>query len=258
MSRISLRHVKVSVDGKVIVPDLSLDVPRRALVGIVGPNGAGKTTLAKAILKLIDIESGEISLLQRPLTSYKRSQLAKTVSYLPQEAPVHWPISVKEVVSLGRFAHSTAADSPAIIEEAVTASLQATDTFELRDRSIARLSGGEYARVMLARTLAAHAPIMIVDEPIASLDPYHQLHVMEILRQYADEGNVVLAVLHDLTLAGRFCDRIVMMKDGAIVGDGPPKETLRQDLLRSTYDVETVEGSHLGDRYVIPWRRQSH
>ncbi len=255
MNAIDLRNIRVQIEDRCIIRDLSLSIPRKTLVGIVGPNGAGKSTLAKSLLRLIGLSGGTASIFEKPLSSYRRAELAKTLSYLPQDAPVHWPIPAQDVVALGRFAHSATLGMLNKLDPPVEAALRATDTFDLRKRSVAHLSGGEYARVMLARALAAEAPILVVDEPIASLDPYHQLHVMEILRQYADDNNTVLAILHDLTLAGRFCDRIVLMKDGSIIGDGRPEEILQRNILETAYQVVTVEGAHEGERFVIPWKR---
>lgn len=256
MNAIECREVRIRIDGRNIIPNLSIDFPRKSLVGIVGPNGAGKTTFARALLRLVDITSGSISIFDKPITNYHRSELAKKLSYLPQEAPVHWPILTKQAVALGRFATDANLDTAGVLDASVKKAMKATDTFHLRDRSVRTLSGGEFARVMMARALAPNAPILIVDEPIASLDPYHQLHVMEILRQSADEGATVLAILHDLTLASRFCDRIVLMKDGKIEGDGPPNEVLRPQLVEDTYEVLSVEGSHEGEAFMIPWSRR--
>ena len=256
MMTISLINVSVVIDDRSIIKDLTLDVEPGALVGIIGPNGAGKTTLAKTIVGLSLPTSGSVDLLERPLPSYSNNERAKIISYLPQDAPAHWPISVREVVALGRFAYQGAKETKENLDRAVEGALRATDALDLKDRSISNLSGGEYARVMLARALVANAPVLLVDEPIASLDPYHQIHVMEILRQYADQQKTVLAILHDLTLAGRFCDRLVLMKDGEIISDGSADEVLRQDVLEDAYDIRTVGGEHQGEKYVVPWRRR--
>ena len=256
MKTISLKNVSVVIDGRSIINELSLDLEPGTLVGIIGPNGAGKTTLAKTIVGLSLPTSGSIDLLERPLQSYSNKERAKLISYLPQDAPAHWPISVEEVVALGRFAYQGAKETKEDLNHAVKEALRATDALALKDRTISNLSGGEYARVMLARALVAHARVLLVDEPIASLDPYHQIHVMEILRQYADPETTVLAILHDLTLAGRFCDRLILMKDGVIIGDGSANEVLRQDVLEDAYDIRTVGGEYQGERYVVPWRRR--
>ncbi len=257
MTAIDITGLDVTLEKRKILSDLSLSIAPGAFVGVVGPNGAGKSTLAKSLLRLLEPDEGTITIQGKRLTAYRRNELAKVLSYLPQDAPVHWSITVEEVVGLGRFAYGGLSYEATTNKAAIESALTATDTAALRTRSISRLSGGEYARVMLARALAATAPILIADEPIASLDPYHQLHVMEILKQYAEDGNTVLAILHDLTLAGRFCDRIVMMGNGKVVGDGAPQEILRGDLLQQTYGVQTIDGHHKGERFVIPWKRRN-
>ena len=256
MRTLSLQNVSIVIDGRAIIEGLSLDLPSGTLVGVIGPNGAGKTTLAKTIVGLVTPTTGTIDLLKRPLEDYSNLERAKVISYLPQDAPAHWPITVEEIVALGRFAYQGSKESKQDLNQAVEDALRTADALELKNRAISSISGGEYARVMLARTLVANAPIMLVDEPIASLDPYHQIHVMEILRQYADKKMTVVAILHDLTLAGRFCDRLILMKQGKIIGDGSPNEILRQDVLEDAYEIHTLGGEHQGERFVVPWRRR--
>jgi iron complex transport system ATP-binding protein len=129
------------------------------------------------------------------------------------------------------------------------------EVLELAGRNVMTLSGGERARVLLARALAVEAPILLADEPVASLDPYHQLQVMELLRDCAKKGAAVLVVLHNLTLAGRFCDRLVLLRAGAVLADGPPGEVLASGVIERAYQVQTIAGTHAGQSYVLPWAR---
>jgi iron complex transport system ATP-binding protein len=185
---------------------------------------------------------------------------ARTVAYLPQDPPVHWPLAAGEVVALGRLPHRAFnADATIADREATLRAMQLTDTLPFIARNVLRLSVGERSRVLLARALAVEAPVLLVDEPIAMLDPYHQLDVMRTLRAYTTGGNgaeprVVVAVLHDLGLAARYCDRVLLMDDGKIVGDGPPERTLSAAAIRSHYRVDPLITRHDGEPLIVPWR----
>jgi iron complex transport system ATP-binding protein len=169
---------------------------------------------------------------------------------------VHWPLTVEHLVGLGRLPYrrlwrqDTNADA-----RAVTAALRATETEALRDRTLATLSGGERMRVLLARALAVEAAALVADEPIAALDPYHQLQVMEVLRETTRQGMLVVVVLHDLTLAARFCDRLVLLDAGCVVADGAPEAVLSAAHLTRVYRVTVVRDTYQGALYVVPWSR---
>jgi iron complex transport system ATP-binding protein len=225
------------------------------LVGLIGPNGAGKSSLLKAIAGLAPA-AGERSWGGAALGSIDERRRARTVAYLPQQPAAHWPLRVRDLVALGRLPHrafgrqATAAD-----EEAVAWAMAQTEIEPLAERSIGELSGGESARVHLARALAVQAPLLLADEPVALLDPYHQLQIMAALARYAGAPRLVIAVLHDLTLAARFCSRLLLMHEGRIVEDGEPASVLRADALRRYYRVDPYLGRHDGKPLVVPWRR---
>ena len=140
----------------------------------------------------------------------------------------------------------------------VERALAATDMTHLGDRIVATLSGGERVRAMLARALAVEAPILLVDEPVAALDPYHQLQVMEVLQDTARRGTAIVAVLHDLTLAARFCDRLVLLLDGRVAVEGDPSAVLAGSKLEQAFQIRVLRGQHLGQNYVVPWSRHRH
>ena len=167
---------------------------------------------------------------------------------------VHWPLRVEKLVALGRLPHRdpmrplSGADL-----DAVGRAMAATDVAQFADRTIATLSGGERLRVLLARAMAVEAPFLLVDEPIAELDPAHQLLVMGFLRRSAQQGVGVVAVLHDLTLAARFSDRVMLLHNGTIVAEGRPANVLSDANLRAAYGITALRGHHDGEPYVIPW-----
>jgi iron complex transport system ATP-binding protein len=237
----------------------SLRLAPGEVAALVGPNGAGKSTLLKALAGLTP-HLGSVRWREAPLAMLDRRTRARTVAYLPQDPPVHWPLLARELVALGRLPHRAhGASESAADDDAVRTAMQQTDTLSFAARSVDRLSVGERARVLLARALAVAAPVLLVDEPIAMLDPYHQLAVMGVLRAYAAGDaatgpRLVVAVLHDLTLAARFCSRVLLMNDGAIVADGPAGDTLAAAPVREHYRVEPLISRHEGEPVIVPWQ----
>jgi len=251
----SLRATALSVDlgGNRIIDDASLELAAGKLTVLVGPNDAGKTTLMRALAGLLPAK-GRIELEGRALSTFSARERARRIAYLPQGHVFHWPVPVAAVVALGRYPHtdlfSTASDHD---RAAVARALAATGIESLAGRSIATLSGGERARVALARALASEATGLLTDEPTASLDPRHQLVVMELLRRAARTG-AVLAVVHDLLLAARFADRVVVMHRGRLVADAPPREALAAARLADVFGIETVTVDTGDGSLSIPWR----
>lgn len=235
---IASANLTVRLGGRVVVDGVSFHLQRGELVALVGPNGAGKTTLLRALASLTAAE-GDIALDGRPMAQLDPRERARLLAYLPQGHVFYWPLAAAAAVGLGRlphadpFARTTEADAAA-----VGRALAAAGVAHLAERSVFTLSGGERARVALARALATEAPVLLADEPTAALDPKHQLGVMEQLRQVARSGGAVLAVTHDLALAARFGDRVLVMQSGRIVADAPPAEALSPERLASVFGVE--------------------
>jgi iron complex transport system ATP-binding protein len=237
---LDLDELAVTLGGKSIVQPLSLGVARGEMMALIGPNGAGKTSLLRAIAGLIPA-SGNIRLAGQDLGAIPLRRRGRLIAYLPQGQTVHWPMRVADVVALGRLPHRrslgrlTAEDDAAIDQAIAMAGLSA-----LRERQADTLSAGELARVLMARALAVGAPLFLADEPIAALDPYHQLGVMELLRRQTRSGASVIAVLHDLGLAAQFCDRVAMLDGGRLVAIGPPETVLTPALIETVYGIRPV------------------
>lgn len=211
--------------------DISFSANTGEIVGILGPNGAGKSTILKAIAGLVETQ-GNIKVDGLTLDrTHKRAQL---VSYLPQQQEIFWSLSVRDIVALGRapwnFDHSE------IIEQAIKAC--GIETFT--HRKIDQLSGGESARVNLARVIATQAPVLLADEPLASLDLWYQQKVMRVLRQYADGNRCVIMSIHDLSLAARYCDKLALIKNGQLLAFGAAAEVLTVENILCAYGVETL------------------
>lgn len=249
MSVLAASDVSVRIGAKEIVRDTSLALRAGELVALVGPNGAGKTTLMRALAGLLPAR-GTIMLDGKPLGTLSPRERARAIAYLPQGHIFHWPMSVESIVMLGRAPHVDAFSSASPDDRAAVAHAMATtETGMFAGRAVTTLSGGEKARVALARALATQAAVLLADEPTAALDPRHQLVVMELLRNAARNGNAILAIMHDLTLAARFADRVLVMSEGKIVAQGPPDEALATERLASVFGVEGVTVA-VGDKRV--------
>jgi len=242
-------NVTVRLGGATIVTRASLALRGGELVALVGPNGAGKTTLIRALTGLVPAD-GAITLGGKPLETMKPPERARAIAYLPQGHVFHWPMSVESIVMLGRAPHGDPFSSASPEDRAaVQRALETTETTAFAARAVTTLSGGEKARVALARALATQAPVLLADEPTASLDPRHQLVVMELLRSAARNGSAILAIVHDLTLAARFADRVLVMDRGRIVADGPPADALAPERLASVFGIEAAT-VQVGDKRV--------
>jgi len=234
---LELSNVTVSLDGRVVVRGATLRAEPGALIGLIGPNGAGKSTLLRAAAGLIPIERGGVHINGVSLSSLSPIERARALAYLPQARPIYWSLPVRSIVALGRFAYGTGGVAAGADAEAIDTAMAETGVLGFADRPASRLSGGELARVHLARALAAQTKIIFADEPIAALDPAHQLGVMALLRRKADDGALVIAALHDLALAARYCTRLVVLHEGRIAADGAPIDVLSPDILRSVFHV---------------------
>lgn len=238
MDSLFAKDVSVNVNSSVLIRDINLTIKPQELTAILGPNGAGKTTLLRALLGLNKLTSGSVSLGDKDVSTMTPMERAGNISYLPQRRPLAWPNSVRDIVALGRFSHGAAIGRLGPVDQqAVDGALEACALVHLSNRSVDSLSGGEFARVHFARALAANAPLLLADEPIVELDPHHQLKILNLIRQFVDDGGGALVVLHEIALAAQFADRLIWMSDGKIVADGSPEETLTEDRLREIYQV---------------------
>lgn len=235
MTSIAVRNLTVIREGARLVNDVSIDATGGEFIGIVGPNGAGKSTLLRA---LVGMDGGKSVLVDGvPFTELGLRDRARKIAYLPQAREVFWAITAEAVVSLGRFAFGAGRRLGPADRAAVAAALAATDSGSFRARVASTLSGGEQARIHLARALAAETPILIADEPTAALDLKHALSILKVMRSKADAGALVIAAIHDLALARSFCTRMIVLNEGRVMADGSPAEILTPDLLEAVFGV---------------------
>ncbi|MDX2426530.1 MAG: ABC transporter ATP-binding protein [Cycloclasticus sp.] len=250
------RNICVNLSAKAILKNINVDFPEGKLIGLIGPNGAGKSTLMRVLAGLQTLESGEICLNDRLLEQFSRLELAKKITYLPQLGECHWPLTVERVVMLGRHPHSDSHRADLDSIKAVQQAIEEVDIQHLVGRSVNELSGGERARVMLARALATQSDVLLADEPIVSLDPRHQIDVMALLQSLAHKGKTVIVVLHELHLAMRYCDSLVLLDNGEKISEGDPASVLTPKNLHDVYGVDALFGEHQGVNWLLPWRNK--
>ncbi|MEW6769004.1 MAG: ABC transporter ATP-binding protein [Pseudomonadota bacterium] len=253
-SSLTIQNLSVALGARTVVHHVSASLKGGHLVALAGPNGVGKTTLLRAVAGLIP-SNGDIRLDGTTLSKLSLRERATRFGYLPQGHAVHWPLSVRDVVALGRYPHG--ATDPARLPEkdaaAVARAIQAADVTTLADRRVTELSGGERSRVALARVLAVEAPVILADEPTASLDPRYQLDIMNVLRAVADTGTLVVVVTHDLGLAARFADTVLVLSDGRIVAQGAPDQALSETILEDVFRVDSFRTQFRDKSVVVPW-----
>jgi iron complex transport system ATP-binding protein len=237
--RLVLDHVSLARDARPVLADVCARIEPGTVTVLLGPNGAGKSTLLEAMAGLLPPAAGSVQLAEQPLARMAPAERARAIGYLPQEGPVHWNLTVAELVALGRLPHRGSFGGLAEADaEAVSRALAAADLEALADRPVRSLSGGERARALLARVLAGAPRLLLADEPLASLDPRHQLEMLQLFRKVADTGAAVVLVLHDLSLAARVADRLLLLAAGRLLAEGTPREVLTPARLLAAYGVQ--------------------
>jgi iron complex transport system ATP-binding protein len=238
-----------------VLRDVSLTLPRGDLVALVGTNGSGKTTLLRLLTGVLKPDAGEVRLDGRPLSDWRRADVARNVAVLPQQLDLPVGFRVAELVEMGRAPHarrlfaSTEAD-----ERAIARALADADALDLADRFADELSGGERQRVLVAMALAQEPELLLMDEPTLHLDLAHQVALLTAIRRLqAQRGLTVLAVLHDLNLAAAFAPRVVVLDQGIVAADGPPEGVLTPQLVEAVFGVAVEEArTTTGLRHLIP------
>jgi len=239
---LSVEDVTVGFGEADILDDVSFAVDTGEFVGLVGPNGAGKTTLLRAINGVLGLDSGSVHVQGDAIEKCSTHEWSQRVATVPQDTSVSFAFRVEDVIEMGRTPHrrrsqfgSTETDRRQIAD-----ALERTDTQQFRDRPIDELSGGERQRVFVARALAQDTPLLLLDEPTASLDVNHQIEILGLVRDLVGEGRGALAAIHDLDLAARFCDRLALLHDGAIQAFGPPEDVLDPAVLDEAFATRTA------------------
>jgi iron complex transport system ATP-binding protein len=231
-------NIVARVGQALLLDQVSFRAAPGDIIGIVGPNGAGKSTLLRILAGLARPTEGTVQLDGTPLGALSRRERARKIAFLPQGGLAESAVTVRQIVALGRLSHGGRGHDAIAINRA----LDAVGIGELADRAMTSLSGGEQARTLLARALAVEAPYLLADEPTAALDPRHQIDLMEVLQTRAAAGTSVIVILHDLSLAARYCRKLVLLDRGRVAASGPPETLLEPALLESVYGIPFVAG----------------
>lgn len=244
---ISARSVEIQLGNRLVVEDVSLSLQRGEFIGLAGPNGAGKSTLLRGLAGLLPVAAGSIRIDGRDISLMKPGERAGQIAWLGQLRPVAWNLVVQDIAALGR--HKSLAVPYARLasphKTAIDRALEKAGASHLRDRHFDDLSGGEQARVHVARLLASPAQFLLLDEPCAALDISHQLSLMDTLRQEASNGRGVIIVLHDLMLITRSCPRAILLDHGRLVADGSSEAVFDEHRLASIFGVRRASDGHL-------------
>jgi ABC-type cobalamin/Fe3+-siderophores transport system ATPase subunit len=249
---VCFRYGAGPVGGPWVLTDVNFHVNQGEILGIVGPNGSGKTSLLKLLAKLLKPDKGAIALYGQSLDTSAQNEVARQVAFVAQDNQPTFAFSVAETVLMGRFPHRRSLrwdygfgwDSPEDCSVAWQA-MTTMDVAHLAGRSVMDLSGGERQRTVIARALAQTSRVLLLDEPTAFLDLQHQLEICSALRELKeDHGLTIVIVSHDLNLASQYCDRILMLKDGAVYAMGSPSEVLQSDVLQAVYGCKVLVDAH--------------
>ncbi len=253
MTLLGTENLSVSLGKQSVLKDVTFKADTPQLIGLLGPNGAGKTTLIRSLAGQQTILSGSAILGGQDLEKLTAKERAKSLAYLPQQRNVHWPLSVSEVVMLGRHPHRSGFAGPGAQDiEAVQKALVQMEVTGFADRPFKTLSGGEQARVLMARALAQDTPILLADEPMAGLDPAHQISLMQHFRLIVQAGQTVLLSIHEISLAARWCDRLLVLQDGVLKEDGLPEQVLSEETLSSVFQVGAYLASVANRPLIVP------
>ncbi|MBN2325051.1 MAG: ABC transporter ATP-binding protein [Spirochaetes bacterium] len=251
---IEAKRIGVEYDGEYVLRGVSVGIEKGDFISILGPNGSGKTTLIRALLGLVGVREGTVRFLDRPVTDYRPRELARRVSFLPQNPPVTLPFLVRDIVMMGRFPYLGRFEIER--EKDVAAAEHAMDIMgvkKLAGRHLTELSGGEVKRVFIAQAVAQESDILFLDEPTASLDISYQVGIFEMLETFnAKMGKTVVLVTHDINHAARYARRILLLKEGKVVHEGSAEEVVQGEELSRVFDIRiTVERDRHGKPFVI-------
>ncbi len=236
-----VEELSVALSGTNIISDVSVSVDSGELLGVVGPNGAGKTTLLRAIQCILPPTTGSVTVEGQPVERLSARQRGRLIASVPQETRLSFSFTVEQAVAMGRNPHigrfGTADNTD---HQAVQSALKRTQLTDFADRPVTELSGGERQRVLLARAFAQNAPLLLLDEPTANLDINHAINTLELVRTAVENGTAAVAAIHDLDVAARYCDRLLLIANGKLLAVGPPASVLTSQRLEAAFDVKTV------------------
>ncbi len=231
----------VYLSGKLILDRVSISGEQGDLISVIGPNGSGKTTLLRAIGGLLDNYKGSVFIDGVDISSIDPRVMGTKIAFVPQTPPETHNFTTTDIVSMGRYPHTSRFQiDSANDNELVESAMVATDVLDLRDSRVSELSGGERQRVFIARALAQNTPIIVMDEPTANLDIQYQLKILNLMREYTNRGVCVVTAIHDLSLASRYADKLILLKEGHVISSGPPQDVLVSKNIKTSYGISAL------------------
>jgi len=251
--KLQIENISFSYDEKPTLKQINFEIESGTLLALVGPNGSGKSTLLKLISGILKTQQGQIALDEIPLQQLRPQQLAQKLAALEQEHPVSFDFTVQEVIQWGRIPHRSRFSPWTEHDETITQNvMQTTNTMSLAQRSIRDLSGGERQRVFIAMALAQEPQLLLLDEPTAHLDLKHQYEILELTRQLTQQGMTLIMAIHDLHLAAQYADQMVILNDGELVRQGPPKSILDKEIIKSVWHISSEVVQKNGALFIFP------
>lgn len=242
-------------EEKKLLENVSINIEKGKFVGILGPNGCGKSTLLKLILKYLPVETGEIKICDKELKYYSQKELSKIIGFVPQKSALSLPLTVEDVIFMGRTPHikNKWIGFNKEDKEKVNEIIKKLDLEKFKNRVAFSLSGGEFQRVLMARSLVQETQIILLDEPTSALDINYALEIMKLTEYFVKEKNITaIMVLHDLNLASMYCDEVMFLKNGKIVYSGTPNELYKKEIFKEIYGFESEVIENNGFKYIIP------
>jgi iron complex transport system ATP-binding protein len=253
---LSIKNLYFSYEDKSILSNINIDIEKGKFISIIGPNGSGKTTLLKNMSSVLIPDRGKVFFQGKDIREYSRKQLSRYMAYVPQSSYINFEFTAGDIVLMGRSPflkpfESEKAEDIKIAEDA----MRMTNVFEIKDKRITEISGGERQRVMIACALAQTPQIILLDEPVANLDIQHQVEILSVLKKLSKINKVtVITVLHDLNLSAEYSDLVVLLKEGKIIEYGPPKDIITEENIKNAYNanVYMTKNPMTGNPHVIP------
>jgi iron complex transport system ATP-binding protein len=237
LAQLVVQELSLTFQGKDLIQKISLNFEPGQVHGVLGPNGSGKSTFLKCMAGIWIPTHGQVLWEGKDLLKQKREEISRAMSLVPQNHQTPFDFSAKEMVAMGRYPYRFEASSQEKVEALIQGALERVDAWHLKDRGINQLSNGERQRVMIARSLVTETPILLLDEPTASLDPYHQISIWRMLKELAQQGKIVIVAVHDLASAERYCDYISLLHQGRCVATDRAHQALQPHLIKQVFNI---------------------
>jgi iron complex transport system ATP-binding protein len=236
---LNVQNLNYTVNSTLLIQNIAFSIQQGEIIGLLGANGAGKSTLLKCLCGILTPPNVHIELLEKSIHHYSLQEKAKIITYIAQQTHLAWQLTVADTVALGRIPHGASPHNLSKKDQIIrNIALDTCKLNDFKDRIVDTLSGGEKARVWLARALATQAPILLADEPLAGLDPKYQLIFMDILKSLKAQNSSIIITLHDISMAMRYCDKLLILKEGQILGFDTPTNLANTNIFNKAFDVE--------------------